>query len=223
MVAREMIVSQPPVNMLEKFTGVLSTRPGAASEFGDGLSNGQVGTLDECRVDIAGEPRSFETGTVGNRRTPNETLFDIHYPQALAQLDHLGVVEIRQDHPDWFLLPIDRDPLTEVSCERREVMSETIRTEGRDTTSFESGDEFMDNGISHGQRARTKLDDGDQLGFSITNSPKPDILLVMLDIGPQLIELQMSEFEVLEKVLMEFATMLTAASEPGTNSGFTHM
>ncbi len=62
-----MVVSQPPVDMFEKFAGVLSGCPDGAGEFVDGLSNRQVGALDESRVDISGEARSFEAGTVSNR------------------------------------------------------------------------------------------------------------------------------------------------------------
>jgi len=64
MVPAEMIVGQPPVEMLAQLWGKLGCTPGAAGKLGDRLPDGQVGTLDERSVDAAAQPDSLEAGEI---------------------------------------------------------------------------------------------------------------------------------------------------------------
>lgn len=103
------------------------------------------------------------------------------------------------------------------------VVLQSVRAKDRHTTRGESGLEFMDNRIGHVLRAWSELNDGNGFGFGITGRPYPDILLGLPDVGPQFIQLDVHEIEIGEEALVQFAALLTAAAQPGTEGRFTHM
>jgi hypothetical protein len=57
-----MIVSQTPPQVPLEMKGVVGKRPGAAGERSHQLAQGQVGALDEGRLDGAGEVKVLEQG-----------------------------------------------------------------------------------------------------------------------------------------------------------------
>jgi hypothetical protein len=60
----EMIVGQPPVEMLRKLWDKLCSSPSATGKLGDSLTNGQVGALDEGSIDAAAQSDSLEAGGI---------------------------------------------------------------------------------------------------------------------------------------------------------------
>ena len=99
MIASEVVVSSPPLEMLSELSGILSRSPGATGQLRDTFSDSEVGALDIGGVYIAAEPGCFEDGTIQLMRTPNETLFDIDNASAMAIFDDLGIVEGSRNHP----------------------------------------------------------------------------------------------------------------------------
>lgn len=102
------------------------------------------------------------------------------------------------------------------------IMFETIGTEDGEATFFEPGDKFVDNGVGHGLGARSELDDGDEFGLGVADGPDPDILPGILEIRPELIELDMDKLKSSDEMVVEFAAMITAAGEPGAQGDFAH-
>ena len=122
MVACEVVVSSPPLEVLAEFGGILSRSPGATGQLRDTFPDGEVGALNVGRIDISAEPSCFEEGTIYFLRTPNETLFDVNNTGSMPMFDDLGIVEGGGNHPGPLLLSFDFYPFTEMSGERVEVM-----------------------------------------------------------------------------------------------------
>jgi len=99
MIASEMVVSAPPLEMFSELSGILSRSPGATGQLRDTFPDGEVGTLNVSGIYVATEPGCFEEGTIQLMRTPNETLFDIDNAGAMPILDDLGIVEGSGNHP----------------------------------------------------------------------------------------------------------------------------
>ena len=53
MIACEVVVSAPPLEMFSELSGVLSGSPGAAGQLRNTFSDGEIGTLDVGGVDVA--------------------------------------------------------------------------------------------------------------------------------------------------------------------------
>jgi len=68
--------------------------------------------------------------------------------------------------------------------------------------------------------ARTDLEHRDEFGFGFAGDPDPQVLLSLPEIGPQFIELDMSQFEVGKETLMELLTLPAAAGQPGAEGHF---
>ena len=62
MIPAEMIIRQPPKQMLGEFGSKLYSSPGATGKLGDRLSYGQIGALDEGSITAAAQPGSLEAG-----------------------------------------------------------------------------------------------------------------------------------------------------------------
>jgi len=75
-------------------------------------------------------------------------------------------------------------------------------------------------GYRHFLGARTDLKHRDELVFGFAGDPDPQVLLSLLEIGPKLIELDMSQFEVGKEVLVELFTLQAAAGQPGAEGHF---
>jgi hypothetical protein len=78
----------------------------------------------------------------------------------------------------------------------------------------------MDDRVGGVLSTRSELDDGDDLGLGIANGPDPDLLRGVLDVSPELIELNVDEIEVGEEEIVEFAAVIAASGEPGADGGF---
>ena len=78
----------------------------------------------------------------------------------------------------------------------------------------------MDDRVGGVLSTRSELDDGDDLGLGIANGPDPDLLPGMLDVSPELIELDVDELEVGEEEIVEFSAVIAASGEPGADGGF---
>ena len=206
--------------MLAQFSGILSCSPGATGQFRDTFSDGEVGALNVGGVYVAAEPGCFEEGAIDLLRAPNEPLFDVNNTGSMPMFDDLGIVEGSGDHPGQFLFTFNFHPLAEMSGKRVEVVLQAIRAEDRDTTWLEPGLEFMDDRVGSILSTRSELDDGDNLGLGIANGPDPDLLPGMLDVSPELIELDVDELELGEEEIVEFTAVITASGEPGADGGF---
>jgi hypothetical protein len=199
---------------------IMSGTPGAASELGNALADGEVSALNERRIDSARQASGFEAGLVFVRGTPNVALLDLDGVMSALMLDDLRIDEIAKRQPDTFL-EIDKfDPLTKVGREGVEVVPEAIRTEDGDAAGFEAGFEFMNDGIGHILIARAEQEDGHDFGFGVKDGPDPDIVFGALEVTPELVELKMREFEVDEEMVVELATVIAASGEPGADGGF---
>ena len=220
MIAYEVVIDLPPIEMLGELGDIMSGTPGAASELGNALADGEVGALDKGRVYSARQASGFEAGLVFIRRTPNVALLDLDGMMSALMLDDLRIDEIAKRQPDTFL-EIDKfDPLTEVGREGVEVVSEAIGAEDGDAAGFEAGFEFMHNSVGHILIARAEQEYGHDFGFGIKDSPDPDIVFGALDVTPELVELDVGEFEIDEEMVVELAGVIAASGEPGADGGF---
>jgi len=206
--------------VLAQFSGILSCSPGATGQFRDTFSDGEVSALNVGGVYVAAEPGCFEEGAIDLLRAPNEPLFDVNNTGSMPMFDDLGIVEGSGDHPGQFLFTFNFYPLAEMSGKRVEVVLQAIRAEDRDTTWLEPSLEFMDDRVGSFLSTRSELDDGDNLGLGIANGPDPDLLPGMLDVSPELIELDVDELELGEEEIVEFTAVITASGEPGADGGF---
>jgi hypothetical protein len=77
----------------------------------------------------------------------------------------------------------------------------------------------MDDRVGSVLGTRSELDDGDELGLGIANGPDPDLLPGLLDVSPELIELDVDELEIGEEEIVEFAAVIAASGEPGADGG----
>ena len=221
MIAYEVVIDLPPIEMLGELGDIMSGTPGAASELGNALANGEVGALDKGRVDSARQASSLEAGLIFVRGTPNVALLDLDGVMSALVLDDLRIEEIGERQPDRLQAIDEFDPLTEVGREGVEVVAEAIGAEDGDAAGFEAGFEFMHNSVGHILIARTKQEDGHDFGFGVKDGPDPDIVFGALDVTPELVELEMGELEVDEEKVVELATVIAASGEPGADGGFT--
>ena len=83
-----------------------------------------------------------------------------------------------------------------MSSERVEVVLQTIRAEDRDPTWLEPGLELVNDGVGSVLGTRSELDKRNKLGLGIANDPDPDLLPGMLDVSPELIELDVDELKI---------------------------
>jgi hypothetical protein len=87
--------------------------PGAAGQFGNRLADGEVGALDEGRVDSAAQPSLFEARSVALFITSQQAAFDFDSAPPALMFDHLGIGKLAEQNPDrLFALP--GFPLAEV-------------------------------------------------------------------------------------------------------------
>jgi hypothetical protein len=107
-----------------------------------------------------------------------------------------------------------------VSGEGVEVVPEAIGTEDGDAAGFEAGFEFMNDGIGHILIARAEQEYGHDFGFGVKDGPDPDIVFGALEVTPELVELEMREFEIDEEMVVELAGVIAASGEPGADGGF---
>jgi hypothetical protein len=104
-----------------------------------------------------------------------------------------------------------------VGGEGIEVVLQPIRAEHQYAAGFQPAFEFVDDGIGHLLGTRTNLENRDELVLGIAGDPNPQVLLRLFDIGPQLIELDMGEFQLGEEVLVELLALHAAAGQPGAD------
>ena len=84
--------------------------PGTAGQLGNRLADGEVGALDEGRVDSATQSCLFKARSVALLITPQQAAFDFDRTPPALMFDHLGIGKLAAQNPDrlfalcWFPL-----------------------------------------------------------------------------------------------------------------------
>ena len=121
-----MVVGPPPFEMGDEFASELSGGPGAASESGEGVTEGQIETLDEGGVEGARESQGLEAqGELGQVAPTHETFDEVELATAIGFLD-LSIEQVAGDEPTGLARCGVGEPLAEMGSQGVKVEIETV-------------------------------------------------------------------------------------------------
>ncbi len=106
-----------------------------------------------------------------------------------------------------------------MSGQRREVEVELITDEKRQTVSDQALSQNVDDRMRHVLRAGIQMEHRQNLGAGIDDQPKPQNLLGAVQLGTQLVQLQVREMKMAEDALVQGVRLPACSIEPSRHRG----
>jgi hypothetical protein len=129
--------------------------------------------------------------------------FDADEAPSAVMFDELSVEELPVDLPVMCLPTDSLNPAAEVGSERIEVQFQAIAGEYRQTIWSQPFHEIMHDGMGHRLRTRSNFERGYNFGPSIDGEPNPESVGALAGLGAKLIQLDVSELQVPEELLVQ--------------------